>query len=151
MAERDRLGNGVPLAVGSIERLDFRIRRLADDRGILLQEFVLLRDAPTHDLVVAIEPEREPFAIQDFLPHVAVDQELQLLARRRGTVLLLVRGREPVLRRRIDDDAVAVGFAAGPPLRQQQQRQSDREKVRERLARNSREHLSCTPLETRTL
>ena len=102
-----------------------------------------------HDLVVAVEPQRETFAIQNFLPDVAVDQEPQLFRRRCGTVLLLVRRCESAFHRRIDDDVKTVRVAAGAPLRQQQQHQANREKVRERFARNSRERISCTPLEAR--
>ena len=133
----------------AIERLDLGVGRFAHDRRILLQKIVFLRDAPVHDLVVAIEPECDAFAIQNLLTHIAVDQELQLLVRRRATVLLLVGGSQPLFHRRIDDDAVAVASAAGAPLSQQQDHQADCEKVRERLARDSHERISRTPPESR--
>ena len=63
-------------------------------RDVLGEELHLLRHAAADDLVVLVEPQREPLAIKNLLLHLGVDQAVELLRRRLAAPLGLEHRRE---------------------------------------------------------
>src|SRR4029079_16791779 len=73
----------VPIGVDSEPGLQLGTRRWRGRRAID-DELELLRDPSSHHGVVAIEPHRDPFAVEDLLAHPALDTPLQFFGRRRA-------------------------------------------------------------------
>ena len=101
----------------------------------LEHELDLLRHALPHDRVVPVEAQRERFAVQDLVEHVAVDQRIAFRGRRRalrGSLETRRQGRDPV---GIDDDLIRrFAGVVVDEAEQQEKRDTERKEVNQGLA-----------------
>ena len=95
MAEAQSRGLLEQLRVLVEPGLELRVGRPMRRRDVLGEELHLLRHAAADDLVVLVEPQREPLAIKNLFLDLGVDQPVELLRRRLAAPLGLEHRREP--------------------------------------------------------
>ena len=114
-------------------RTQIRLRRLAHDRKVVTHERHLLREAPAHDHIVAVETEAHGFAREHFLIDALLDQSAQLCSRRLALGLRFPERSE--LRDLTGSNAdLAVILLLLPPRGERKQQRADQQEMQQRLA-----------------
>jgi hypothetical protein len=108
LRERHRLRVQVALSVLCEPAFELGRRRRVGNAEIGLEELEFLGDAAAHDLVFAIEIERQALAQEDFLADIVIDQACELIGGRGLLELLLIGNRQPLLLRWADGDDIAL-------------------------------------------